>query len=89
MALPLRLVAFDMEGCLTDDPTVWEIMHRRLGTWDSHGRPYWDSYRRNELGYDEFARMDEAGWRGRARGCSTSRPPKWPSCRGVRRRSAA
>jgi len=60
----IQLVAFDMEGCLTDEPTVWEIMHRKLGTWQSHGRPYWDRYRAGELAYDEFARMDVAAWRG-------------------------
>ena len=59
-----RLIAFDMEGCLTDDPTVWELMHRKWGTWDSHGAPYWDSYRAGELEYDEFARMDVAAWAG-------------------------
>ena len=61
---PIRLVAFDMEGVLTDDPTVWELMHRKLGTWESHGLPYWNSYRAGQLGYDEFARMDVATWRG-------------------------
>jgi len=60
----LQLVAFDMEGCLTDEPTVWEIMHRKLGTWESHGLPYWNRYRAGELGYDEFARMDVAAWTG-------------------------
>jgi HAD superfamily PSPase-like hydrolase len=60
----VKLVAFDMEGCLTADPTVWEIMHRKLGTWESHGLPYWNRYRAGELEYDEFARMDVAVWRG-------------------------
>jgi len=60
----LQLVAFDMEGCLTDEPTVWEIMHRKLGTWESHGLPYWSRYRAGEFGYDEFARMDVAAWSG-------------------------
>ena len=50
---PIKLVAFDMEGCLTDDPTVWEIMHRKLNTWESHGDPYWRRYRAGEFGYDE------------------------------------
>ena len=58
------LVAFDMEGCLTDDPTVWELMHRKVGTWDSHGRPYWDRYRAGKLDYDTFARLDVAAWAG-------------------------
>ncbi len=64
MAPAVQLVAFDMEGCLTDDPTVWEIMHRRQGTWESHGQPYWDRYRVGELDYDTFARMDVAAWAG-------------------------
>jgi phosphoserine phosphatase len=60
----IKLVAFDMEGCLTDDPTVWEIMHRKLGTWESHGQPYWKRYLAGEFGYDAFARMDVAVWQG-------------------------
>jgi len=61
---PVRLVAFDMEGCLTTDPTVWEIMHRRLGTWESHGLAYWERFRAGKLDYDTFARLDVATWRG-------------------------
>jgi len=60
----VKLVAFDMEGCLTDDQTVWEIMHRKLGTWESHGLPYWNRYLTGGLEYDEFARMDVAAWAG-------------------------
>jgi phosphoserine phosphatase len=60
----ISLVAFDMEGCLTCEPTVWEIMHRRLGTWQSHGLPYWQNYLAGGVHYDEFARMDVAVWRG-------------------------
>ena len=63
-ASPIKLVAFDMEGCLTADPTVWELMHRQLDTWQSHGLPYWHRYLAGGLGYDEFARMDVAVWRG-------------------------
>jgi phosphoserine phosphatase len=60
----IRLVAFDMEGVLTADPTVWELMHRRCGTWESHGLPYWERYLAGGLPYDEFARMDAAVWAG-------------------------
>jgi len=60
----VRLVAFDMEGCLTAEPTVWELMHRELGTWHSHGLPYWERYLAGAVHYDEFARMDVAAWRG-------------------------
>ena len=60
----IKLVAFDMEGCLTQDPTVWEIMHRKLESWETLGLPYWERYCAGELDYDEFARMDVAAWRG-------------------------
>jgi len=60
----IKLVAFDMEGCLTAEPTVWELMHRRLDTWHSHGRPCWEHYLAGGVHYDEFARMDVAVWRG-------------------------
>jgi len=61
---PLRLVAFDMEGTLTHDPTVWEVMHRKLGTWESHGLKYWERYCAGEIEYDDFARLDVEVWRG-------------------------
>lgn len=60
----LRLVVFDMEGTLTAAPTVWELMHREIGTWESHGLKYWQQYCAGEIAYDAFARMDVAVWRG-------------------------
>ena len=63
-ATPLRLVAFDMEGTLADNPTVWEIMHRKLGTWESHGLKYWQRYLAGEIAYDDFARLDVEVWKG-------------------------
>ncbi len=58
------MVAFDMEGCLTRDPTVWEIMHRRNRTWYSHGEPYWQGFLAGEMGYDDFAKRDVSTWKG-------------------------
>jgi phosphoserine phosphatase len=81
--IPVKLVAFDMEGCLTTDPTVWEIMHRKLGTWESHGLPYWNRYRAGELEYDGFARMDVAVWRGASLALleqAASEVPLMPGC---------
>jgi phosphoserine phosphatase len=80
----IQLVAFDMEGCLTDDPTVWEIMHRKWGTWDSYGALYWERYKAGEFGYDEFARLDVAAWEGAPREMlseSMREVPLMPGCR--------
>ncbi len=60
----IDLVVFDMEGTLTATPTVWELMHGKVGTWTSHGLPYWEQYKAGQLGYDEFARLDTATWKG-------------------------
>jgi phosphoserine phosphatase len=58
------LIVFDMEGTLTTDPTVWEIMHQKNGTWESHGAPYWEQFKAGAFPYDEFARLDVAAWAG-------------------------
>jgi phosphoserine phosphatase len=63
-ASEIDLVVFDMEGTLTTSPTVWELMHGKVGTWASHGLPYWEQYKAGALSYDEFARMDTATWKG-------------------------
>jgi len=60
----IGLVVFDMEGTLTADPTVWEIMHLKMGTWESHGRRYWEEFKAGRLHYDDFARLDVATWKG-------------------------
>ncbi len=66
MAAELKLAVFDMEGTLTASPTVWEIMHLKVGTWESHGQPYWHEFRAGRIDYDRFARMDVAAWEGAA-----------------------
>ena len=59
----IKLIALDVENTLTCDPTIWELMHRKIGTWESHGEVYWRQYRAGEFGYDEFALKDVATWR--------------------------
>ena len=60
----IELVVFDMEGTLTTHPTVWELMHQRVGTWESHGLRYWERFKAGLLEYDEFARLDVGTWKG-------------------------
>jgi len=60
----IKLAALDVEGTLTRDPTVWEIMHLKRGTWESVGLPYLNRFLAGEFDYDTFARMDVASWAG-------------------------
>jgi len=64
LSMGWKLVAFDMDGTLTTGRTLWEVMHRKWGTWESHGLPYWERYRAGGWPYDEFAAMDVKSWAG-------------------------
>lgn len=80
----IKLVAFDMEGCLVDVPTLWEIMHRKLGTWETHGLRYWNEYLEGEYDYHDFARKDVAVWAGTPTGLldeAVSEVPIMPGAR--------
>lgn len=83
MNAELKLVVFDMEGTLTANPTVWEIMHQKVGTWESHGQPYWREFRAGRIDYDNFARMDVATWKGAAESLlddAVGEVPLMPGC---------
>ncbi len=60
----IKLVIFDLDNTLTTGPTIWELLHRENGTWESHGVPYWQKYRAGEFGLTAFIRKDVACWKG-------------------------
>jgi phosphoserine phosphatase len=47
-------------------PSIWELMHRECGTWDSYGLPYLEKFLAGKIDFDEFCRMDVACWKGRS-----------------------
>ena len=59
-----RLVVFDVDGTLTQVTSIWQYVHRKLGTW-SEGRVSSMKYWRGEISYEEWARLDAMMWRGR------------------------
>lgn len=60
----IKLVVFDLDETLTVGPTIWELVHKINGSWQSRGLPYWRSFCRKIFGYDAFIRKDVACWRG-------------------------
>jgi len=60
-----RLVVFDADGTLTKVTSIWQYIHRKLGTW-SEGRLSSRRYWRGEISYGEWARLDAMMWRGRS-----------------------
>lgn len=58
-----KLVAFDLDGTLTRTVSVWEYLHRRLGTMDK-ARVNADLFFQGKISYEEWAKLDANLWRG-------------------------
>ncbi len=65
--MPIRLIAFGMDGTLTDNPSSWEHIHRRLGLWEGHADAYMKRFLAGEITYAEFSRLDALEWKGISR----------------------
>lgn len=60
----IKLVAFDIDDTLTRGISIWEMIYRLLGTWESVGAKHLERFRRGEIDYNEFARADAYEFRG-------------------------
>ena len=61
--MPIKLIAFDMDGTLTDHPSSWEHIHRRFELWEGHADAYMRRFLEGEITYAEFSRLDALEWR--------------------------
>ncbi|WP_027365878.1 HAD family hydrolase [Desulfotruncus alcoholivorax] len=59
----LKIIAFDMDGTLTEERSSWEYLHRRLGIWDKQADQYQDQFLQGEISYEEFCRLDAIMWK--------------------------
>ena len=57
-----KLIAFDMDGTLTEEESCWGILHRHFGTHEAAGKNL-GAYERGEIDYLEFMRRDIALWK--------------------------
>lgn len=55
-----RLALLDVDGTLTAEKSVWQFIMTELGCWEPTGRGNLERYLRNEIGYEEFCRLDGA-----------------------------
>lgn len=61
--MSIKLIAFDLDGVLIDDPGSWASVHKGLGTTTQakkHEKEFYDGL----IGYDEWARKDSLLWSG-------------------------
>lgn len=59
-----KLAVFDMDGTLTDCVSSWQYYHERLGIWEGEASVHQEQFRRGEISYEEFARLDAGHWAG-------------------------
>lgn len=64
MAKPtLKIIAFDMDGTITEERSSWEYLHRRFGIWEKQADTFQDQFLRGEISYEEFCRLDALMWK--------------------------
>ncbi len=64
MSSPIRIIFFDNDGTLTDNPSTWIYTHKWLGTWEPDGKRLLDHHLKNKTPYDEFSHESVKLWKG-------------------------
>jgi phosphoserine phosphatase len=59
-----KLVIFDLDGTLTQERSIWQYIHMRLGKWDGFAEKYQKRFLAGEISYKEFCELDARIWRG-------------------------
>jgi phosphoserine phosphatase len=61
--MPIRISFFDVDGTLKVERDPYFYLHRQLGTLEQE-LPYFERFKRGEIGYDEWGRLDAQLWAG-------------------------
>jgi phosphoserine phosphatase len=64
MSQQFKLVAFDLDGTLTRERSIWEYIHKRLGKWYGFAEDYQNQFLAGEISYEEFCERDAQVWKG-------------------------
>jgi phosphoserine phosphatase len=59
-----KLVIFDLDGTLTKERSIWEYIHKQLGTWYGFAEEYQKKFLGGEISYDCFCELDAEVWKG-------------------------
>ncbi|MBM4276538.1 MAG: HAD-IB family phosphatase [Deltaproteobacteria bacterium] len=61
---PYKLVIFDLDGTLTQERSIWEYIHIRLGKWYGFAEEYQKQFLAGKICYQEFCERDAEVWKG-------------------------
>ena len=59
-----KLVIFDLDGTLTQERSIWEYIHKKLGKWYGFAENYQKQFLAGEISYEEFCERDARVWKG-------------------------
>jgi phosphoserine phosphatase len=59
-----KLVIFDLDGTLTQERSIWEYIHKRLGMWYGYAEKYQQQFLAGKISYEEFCENDAQVWKG-------------------------
>lgn len=59
-----KLVIFDLDGTLTQERSIWEYIHKKLGKWFGFAEEYQNLFLEGKISYEEFCERDAQVWRG-------------------------
>lgn len=59
-----KLVIFDLDGTLTQERSIWQYIHMRLGKWDGFAEEYQKRFLAGQISYREFCQLDARIWKG-------------------------
>jgi phosphoserine phosphatase len=57
-------VIFDLDGTLTQERSIWEYIHTRLGKWYGFAEEYQKEFLAGKISYEEFCECDAQVWKG-------------------------
>jgi phosphoserine phosphatase len=59
-----KLVIFDLDGTLTQERSIWEYIHKKLGKWYGFAIEYQNQFLAGKISYEEFCERDAQVWKG-------------------------
>jgi phosphoserine phosphatase len=59
-----KLVIFDLDGTLTQERSIWEYIHIRLGKWYGFAEEYQKQFLAGKINYQRFCELDAEVWKG-------------------------
>jgi len=58
----VKLFILDIDNTVTKGPSIWEVIHQNVGTWDK-GQKYLDQFSKGEIDFKQFAAYDVYCWK--------------------------